>query len=368
MVVLTKKIIDAHDLVIDTNILHTRDKKDVVNPEFESFWENHHSDLELNLKIPYMVFGELLFQQTSTAMKTLTRANEAIERLSEVASVDYGHRITESRIKRDIKKRLDTWVSNKKAEILNTPIEKIDWSRLIDDSIWRKAPFSFDPKKEELEKGFRDSIILETLINHAKENEDKPIIFVSGDKLLREAAEARSKKTSRIKVMESLEDVDAYFKLMRENFTETFVDSIIDKASLKFLNHRDNNCIAFKEELSSKLAELAGDLLTNPREVPGLDQDGIDPDEEWRPINKGQFTRVGKSQFMSLEDGHTFNWKEDVKFNRAFEVESWDGDVQQIELEIDYDVRWKSNVSENERFTKVMYLGAELVGSELSYR
>ena len=365
MVNLTKKILDPHEIFVDTNVLHVNDKKDLVSQDFEAFWENHILDLELTLVVPYVVYGELLFQLTSSALTTFKRAEEAINRLSAASTINYGHRITESRVRRDIKNRLDSWLLNKKAETLPTPVHAIEWDRLIEDSIWRKPPFYLDPKKEDVEKGFRDSIILETLVFHAKENQDKTIIFLSGDNLLRESVSGRLKKASKVKVMESLEDVDAYFKLMRENFTEEFVDSIIDKASLKFLNNKDRNSLVFKEKLGSKLVKLAGELITNPGAAAQLKIDGFESGEEWSPTSKGRFNRVGKSQFISLENGHTFNWKEDVRYNRSFEVVSWDGECQKVELEIEFVVKWKSNVSENERFTKVEYIDSELVSSSV---
>lgn len=368
MVVLTKKIIESHDIVLDTNILHCKDKSYVANSDFEEFWQKHSAELDLCLKIPYVVFGELLFQQTTSALKTLTRANDSIDRLSKVTNKSYSHQITENRVRKEVKARIETWLKANKAEILYVPVNEIDWARVIEDSIWRRPPFSYDPKNDDLEKGFRDSVILETLCEYTNAGESRPVIFVSNDNLLREAAEKRLKGNKRIKIMTSLDDVGSYLKLMREDFTESFVDSIIDKASLKFINRKDTNSIVFKENLKGVLKDLAGTLISNPGEVHRVGTKDFDPDEEWRPLNKGKFTRPGKSQFLSIEDGHTFYWKEDVRFSRDFELESWDNDIQTATLMINFDVRWKANVSEKGRFTKVTYIKSELINSEVNYQ
>lgn len=367
MVILTKKIIEVHDLVLDTNILHSSDKSLVVNKEFTEFWDKHSSAIEISLKLPYVVFGEIQFQHTTSALKSLKSANDSIKKLSDITTKKYSHQISEKRISKEVKDRLDAWLKLMKGSILKSPIESIDWSRLIDDSIWRNPPFSYDVKKEDLEKGFRDSIILETLCEHYKKNSDKHIVFVTNDTLLREAALERLKGAKQVKIMSSLDDVDSYFKLMQEDFTEAFVDSIIDKASMKFIDHKNKNSIVFKEGLSKILVELARDIMLNPGSINDSDNESFDPDEKWIPLNKGQFSRIGKSQFVSIENGHTFFWREEVKFSRKFSVESWDGENQTAELIVNFHVNWKANVSENGRFTKVKYINSELSGNKLLY-
>jgi hypothetical protein len=365
MVVLTKKIISPHDLIPDTNILHSSDKSLIVNKEFTDFWDKHSKELELLLKLPYVVFGEIQFQHTTSARKSLTQANDSIKKLSRITTKQYSHQISEKRITKEVENRIRSWVKILKGDILPSPLEDIDWGRLIDDSIWRNPPFSFDPKKEDLEKGFRDSIILETLCDYSNKNESRHIIFVTNDNLLREAAETRLKGNKFVKIMSSLDDVGSYFKLMQENFTEAFVDSIIDKASMKFIDHKNKNSIVFKEGLAKILVELAGDVMSNPSTI--NDNDSFDPDEEWTPLNKGQFSRIGKSQFISIENGHSFFWREEVHFSRKFNVDSWDGESRVANLTIIFHVNWKANVSENERFTQVKYIGSELEDHKLSY-
>ncbi|WP_444939454.1 hypothetical protein [Microbulbifer sp. JMSA002] len=84
MVALTKKIIECHDIFVDTNILFNADKSLVANPEFDTFWQEHSPRLELYLKIPSVVIGELLYQQTSSSLRTLKKANDEIEKLKKI--------------------------------------------------------------------------------------------------------------------------------------------------------------------------------------------------------------------------------------------------------------------------------------------
>lgn len=125
------------------------------------------------------------------------------------------------------------------------------------------------------------------------------------DGLLREAAKERL-KNSLVKIMSSLDDVDSYLKLLRENFTESFVDSIIDKASMKFIDHKNKNSIVFKEGLTKVLSDLAGDIISNPSQAENNDDDIFESDDDWTALNRGQFSRIGNSQFVKIENGHTF--------------------------------------------------------------
>lgn len=365
MVALTKKGIEPHDILIDTNILHHNDKSHIVNPEFNEFWEKHSNEFRLSLKIPDVVRGELLFQQTTSALKTLKRANESMERLSNFTSGNYSQKIPEKRIKKDINDRMNKWIKQAKGEVLKTPITAINWDDIIQNSVWRLPPFSYDEKKEDLEKGFRDNLILETVYHHVT-NTEHSSIFICNDNLLNEALLKRVGKNSNLKIYNSLNETDAYLKLRRENFTEKFVDSIINKASLKFLNNKDPNCIIRKENLRSKLFDLIKDITSSPYSIDS-DNNDFEPEDEWKATTKGVFSRFGKSQFDSIENGHTFNWIEDVKFRQSFDVINWIDEKTSAELFINLKVYWKSNVSTNGRFTKITYCDSKIINSAIRH-
>jgi hypothetical protein len=69
----------------------------------------------------------------------------------------------------------------------------VDWERFMIDAAHRRPPF----EPGEKEKGFRDAIILECFLQRI-ENSRWPtpprIVLVTGDKLLRTAAEARARQ------------------------------------------------------------------------------------------------------------------------------------------------------------------------------
>jgi hypothetical protein len=69
----------------------------------------------------------------------------------------------------------------------------IDWPALIDNAVWRLPPFSpfgTEPKQT-TEKGFKDALILETLLAFQKDAQDREIVFVCADALLSDSAISR---------------------------------------------------------------------------------------------------------------------------------------------------------------------------------
>jgi len=84
-----------HIVLVDTNILWHEEKKHVVNPDFESFWDKYSASFPMKLIIPDVVRGELLFQQSTSAAKLLEKANREIAAISEITEKKYSHRVTE---------------------------------------------------------------------------------------------------------------------------------------------------------------------------------------------------------------------------------------------------------------------------------
>src|SRR5262249_13559025 len=54
-----------HVLIADTSILWHKDKGPAVNPDFDTFWAAHKQLVKLELVLPEVVRGELLFQQVT---------------------------------------------------------------------------------------------------------------------------------------------------------------------------------------------------------------------------------------------------------------------------------------------------------------
>jgi hypothetical protein len=75
-----------HIVLVDTNILWHEDKSHVVNPDFDTFWDTYSPSFPMKLILPDVVRGELLFQQTTSALKLLEKANQDLSDVSRITA------------------------------------------------------------------------------------------------------------------------------------------------------------------------------------------------------------------------------------------------------------------------------------------
>jgi len=370
MTEIIKKLSDKYLVIIDTNIIFSSDKANVVSPDFDKFWSRHISESNLKLYIPEVVKGEIIYQQTTSAIKTLERTNKSIENLSSYTDSNYNHRITEGRIRKDVCRRFQKWIKLKKAEEIKSPIENIPWDSIIHNSIWRLPPFSIeDSEKDKTEKGFRDSIILETVINFSQNHCDSQIIFLCNDSLLRKTAESRLSEIDTFSVYESVEDFESYLRLINERSEEKFVKSIIRKAKQKFFKKGDKSTLIYKAKVAGLIKEKYSEEISSPEdcfERNSADEDSI-IDFELNKLSRGALTVDGQPQFIKIANKNTFYWNSLISYQAKYgynDVYDFEGHnyIEYI-YKIEIIAQWKVNVSSNSVFTKM-----ELVGIELDNR
>ena len=251
-----------HVVVVDTNILWDKDKKLSVCVAFDEFWTRNSSLIPMELRLPEVVFGELHFQQATSALKALSNITENFTELAGITNSPYSHKCNESTIKGQVRAKLEKWLKGHAGMLSPTPTSKINWASVVESAIWRKPPFSFDPKDTTNEKGFRDAVILETVVHICEAAAvGKTVIFVCNDHLLRTAAESRLKSSKKLLAFESLNDFEAYIHLTQQQFTIAFVKSIQNHARRKFYEKADPSCIYTRFDLSDRILKtFAGDL------------------------------------------------------------------------------------------------------------
>lgn len=348
-----------HLVVLDSNILWCEDKSIVVATELEEFWSSHAPEFALTLVVPEVVRGELLFQQTTSALKALAKANAEFERLSAVAGERYAHRVTEQRVRQGVEARLDRWLQQRRARIEPTPIAAINWSRLISDAIWRNAPFEQDPKNQDFEKGFRDALVLET-VRHLSTSNTPPrrLAFITADGVLREATAVAVSAQPRSVCYESLAELSSYLRLTKERLDEQFVAAIQTRATKRFLSRGDQHSLyyeaAIREEIRARFAADFAKPAPENDEI-SLFASASSHGVQWDAVTN-ESIRIHAAQFDHLEGSHQFFWKTPVKFRQCFRC-SWPPSeaLQGVKFPerlrtLTFDVMWKSRVKSDGRF------------------
>jgi hypothetical protein len=323
-----------HVIIPDTSILWCEDKKPTVSPDFESFWDNHHKLVPLELVIPQIVRGELLFQQVTSAQKHFEKMATALSDLSAIAECRHEFSITANEIKEQVCRKFDRWLERKGGLVRALP-QQIALASIAEASVWRQPPFSFDPKNPDNEKGFRDSLILETVCDYvSQETRDVGIVFVCADKLLLDTTKSRTSANAKCSCYESLPELASYLKLTHERHEKEFTTSILDRARKKFFVPDDKNTIWEHERLLDKIKRAhEQQLKLSETEASG-----------WEPANAGIWF-IENAQFVRKDDDETFHWESPVTFVQVcnYKKQEW-----QMSLEAAKD---KPNLSLLEAFS-----------------
>ena len=360
-----------HIIIPDTSTLWFEDKQYPVDPNFDTFLSEYSHDFALEVKIPDVVRGELLFQQTTSALKGLKRANDEILKVSKITQKKYKHRVTEDRIRREVEAKLDTWFKRFHWEVLPTPTNTINWPTVIKQAIWRIPPFSYNPKDKNDEKGFRDALILETLVHFvSQESRDIQFAFLCKDQLLRESTESRLKSDTRFSAFELIEDFRTYLDLTKEKLEDKFIKTIISRASQKFFTKGDKSCLYYSADIRSSLLKKYESYFNNPerseegnnrrysllRRVRG---------NRWESLDSGMFW-IGRTQYSNREDNNIYIWHNEINFIQQYIQEPEASNKNSIHriLHLTFKINWKSKVASDGRFISFDLISDDLTSNK----
>ena len=351
-----------HEVVVDTNILWDKNKKNAASPEFDLFWKSSLSLIPLQLRVPEVVFGELHFQQTTSANKLCSIVKEGLIELSGIAEFNYAPKVEEQKVKVQVGQKINKWLKALGGTVVTTPFGLINWSELIENAIWRKPPFTFDPKEKDSEKGFRDALILETVVSIAKSSNSKnhTTIFLSNDFLLRTTAEARLKGDKTFLAFESISDFQSYIQLTQQELTDKFVKSIQGRARTKFYTVNDRESLYLKEDLRQQIRNKFNDdldVLPTSTGVSALAR-LIDPASAQTLKKVAEKWWVNATQFELLVGDREFHWSTKVTVAQLYEgISPGVGGLlatalppeSKIKL-AEFNVKWTANVKTDGRF------------------
>lgn len=348
-----------HIVLVDTNILWCKDKTPPVNPEFDSFWAAHEKIIELELIIPEVVRGEILFQQTTSALKSLERAKENMNHVSAITADQHIISLEAETVRMQIAGKFDQWAKSKNALVAGIPLATIDWNRLCNDAIWHLPPFESDSKNSEYEKGFRDALTLESIKDFVKkEKRAVNIVFICNDMLLRTTALEELGNDSRCSCYASLSDFSSYIKLTKEELTKEFISSILGHASENFYSVNNPNCFYNKYDISTKVVTDFKSLFDDPNNsdpsMKLLAYPSFLSKPRWGPITNGEWF-LDNPQFRELSGSDEYHWTSVLTFIKCYrELQSVSYTVlippQEKILILPFLIDWKGRVTADGMF------------------
>ena len=271
-------------VVFDTNVIYSGTASYLINIEAAEIIKNNlsHHDLNIVWHLPETVVKEREFQMIKKGIELLEPVNKLETLLGH--NLNITEEIIEERVKSVIAKQLE----DNSLSISKLHIESIDWYSLINCSLKRIPPFE-DNKSE---KGFRDSLILESFDQLVKESPKTPsscrIAFVCNDKKLMDAVKERTKDSNNIRYLTDLTSLKGLINILVSEIEEKLINDIADKATELFFIPKNHDTIYYKENIRTILEEKYKEELTKL------------PDTTASAVNEGTWY-ISKVNFIKKE-------------------------------------------------------------------
>ena len=236
-------------VIFDTNILYTQTASDLVSAAMRDLVKGNssHSDLSIKWFLPSVVIDERRYQMQNKAIELLPNLQK-IEKL-------IGHKlnITEDILIQRVNEAVQAKLKELNLVELLVDTTSVDWKELIRRSSFRETPFETSKN----EKGFRDSIITESLFQLIKASPTTPSIcclaIVTNDNLLSEFVREKTSDAKNIRIIPSLQELESLINTLVSTVTEEFVAEIKDKAKAYFFEPEKLDTLFYKERIGNRI-------------------------------------------------------------------------------------------------------------------
>jgi hypothetical protein len=226
---MSKKV--SISVILDTNAIYNSTIKHLLNKKIKDLIKLSATfkDVECSWILPKMVLDERKYQMRKDAFTMLERSKKVDDFFErKILSVD------EKKIDRKINQYIRREIKANKIKIISPKVRRINWNALINDSVNRGLPF-----EKENEKGFRDRLIGETIIEYCKGVGKKKVFILCGDKLLRSFLESNVTKKS-VFCHPTLLHLKNDINIIESNAEKGFIDKLV-KESKMYFSHGDKS-------------------------------------------------------------------------------------------------------------------------------
>lgn len=226
----------AQAIYIDTNILIRLNYGDASVDFFElrGLLEGN----SVSMYVPETVVKEFIQYRIRDAQSQVDKIKTASTKLARLLGRSPSAFETPNDLTETIKGMVNEFIQAVGLEIIKTP--DISLETLIDMAVQKEPPF-----EEKGEKGFRDSVIVFTIIDHMKNNDFSTAIFVSNDKIFSNTQVIKRFQESGLMVL-----VEEGFTQAKEQFNKQ-----INKVTVKFLEKFSKEILPFLRSRSQEIFE-----------------------------------------------------------------------------------------------------------------
>ena len=354
----------------DSCCLFTPKETQIVSHPFTKLFQELKSKCDLQLAIPRIVFGELLSQKMFRCEQSFEKATSNIRQIAKLPDSELFTYPTIQELRAQLETRFDDWIADLGAVVVDIP-KDIDWPALIDNAVWRRPPFS--PRTEadpSTEKGFKDALILETLLAFHEDTQDREIVFVCPDGLLSKTAAERLANQSRFLPVKSLNEFGSHVDLLLENWNKEWITAVLSKARKLFFSKEDPNCLWFRFGILEQIHNVMGVRLTGffgdvyePHGPTYLYPDVEAVPKPWKPVTE-EFPLIRETILLPVANDGFYHWQTEVQLRQLFEpkdaVQTYLGTYDRLRKLV-ANVNWKCKISPETSFTEETVEGVAFV-------
>ena len=269
-------------------------------------------------KVPSVVVQELCYQKTNAAFQAAENHRKNAETIKQICGIAAPSTPDLQSLTRGCKKQMDDCLGKNSITVINVPVQKIDWQRIIESACWRIPPFEKPKSEDDLaEKGFRDCLIIESIVHDAAEVKDGHIAVLSKDKMFACGLKDRISDIARpIEMYEGCSALLSQLRLLNERKSGQFVSAVLEKVETVFYNPDDPNCVVFAHKLLEKLRDEYDEALSKPtifsvlKPRPAVTSSGewLSEITEWSPVSDLKITAT-PPEFMKVNEQGHYQWK-----------------------------------------------------------
>lgn len=280
----------------DTNIVHAAQAHLLVSNAMYKYVSEHKEIESVALKwfLPAMVVEERRHQMLSAALALSPKLAE-VEKL-----LGHSLALTPEVMADRVNSKVSRTIEELGIDVCELDISSMDWNEIIERSAKRQAPFEISSEKE---KGFRDAIIANTFIQEVNRSPKTPraclLVFISGDKRVREYIEEKTSDSGNVRILETLDELKSLLNAIASEVTEEFLAEILPKARNVFWDFDKEEGLYAKEGIFNKITEqYESELNSTNSNFPG----------SYR--HSGKVT-LGEQTFIN-KSGQTVTWSRTV--------------------------------------------------------
>lgn len=175
----------------------------------------------IDLRLPRAVADELIYQKSLLLQREADQLRRIKKQVSLVTTASFDQVPDNATMLQLLKKRFESFLAQHRINIVEPSVRAIDWARVISDSTWRQPPFAtFSGDQVQWEKGFRDRLIVETILHDLSSSNEETVVVITASPALRQAIKLRLNAEQTVLFFENFRQLVDHSNLLDRDFDD----------------------------------------------------------------------------------------------------------------------------------------------------